>query len=117
MVTLKEGRQSSAAFFINFPLPDTLFPANQTTFSIQIIMARTKFPALRESDYWSEVINDKAIFNGFYLGYAFELTYSFASKKWEKEKHQLPEEVLKLLKWELHNYELWLPDEEPPPDL
>jgi len=25
------------------------------------------------------------IFNGLYPGYALELTYSFASKKWEKE--------------------------------
>jgi hypothetical protein len=80
-------------------------------------MASIKFPALREGDYWSEVINDKAIFSGFYLGYAFELTYSFVSKEWEKEKHHLPESLLKLLKWELHQYELWLPDEKPPADL
>jgi len=80
-------------------------------------MANIKFPALREGDYWSEIINDQAIFYGFYLGYAFELTYSFVSKKWEKEKHHLPLDLLKLLKWELHQYELWLPDEEPPADL
>jgi hypothetical protein len=104
-------------FLLTFLYRTLFFLRIVTTFSIQIIMARTKFPALREGDYWSEVINDKAIFNGFYLGYAFELTYSFASKKWEKEKHQSPDEVLKLLKWELHNYELWLPDEEPPPAL
>jgi len=37
-------------------------------------MANIKFPALREDDYWSEVINEQgvALFQGIYLGYNFK---------------------------------------------
>ena len=80
-------------------------------------MATIKFPALREGDCWSEVINGEAVFQGFYLGHNFKMTYNFNSRKWEDEIHDIPDDILKLLKWELHQYELWLPDEEPPADL
>ncbi|HEV8505091.1 MAG TPA: hypothetical protein VGQ53_06825 [Chitinophagaceae bacterium] len=45
------------------------------------------------------------------------MTYNFNSRKWEDEMHDISDDILKLLKWELHQYELWLPDEEPPTDL
>ena len=82
-------------------------------------MAKIKFPALREDDYWSEIINEGAValFQGIYLGYNFKMTYNFNSRKWQEEIHDIPDDILKLLKWELHQYELWLPDEEPPADL
>jgi len=76
-----------------------------------------KFPALREDDYWSETIDDKAVFSGFYLGYSFRISYSFKSRKFENINSEMPPYILRLLKWELYMHEQWLPEEKPPEGL
>jgi hypothetical protein len=77
-------------------------------------MATSKLPILREGDYWSEIVDNKAVFSGYYLGYNFRMTYRFEGHKWEDESHDMPEDILKLLRWELYLHERWLPIEDPP---
>ena len=77
-------------------------------------MANSNLPTLREGDYWSDIVDNKAVFSGTYLGYNFRMTYSFEGHKWEDERHDMPGDILKLLRWELYLYERWLPIEEPP---
>jgi len=77
-------------------------------------MAINKFPALREGDYWSETVDNKAVFSGFYLGYNFKIAYGFDTRKWEDVNSDMPPYILRLLKWELYRYEQWLPEEKPP---
>ena len=80
-------------------------------------MASVKLVIVKGGEYLSEIGGDEAVFTGVYCGYDFRLVYSFDTGAWKHEYHNMPQNLLVRLKWEMHSRDPWLPVQELPNEL
>ena len=77
-------------------------------------MPELKLVILKAGEYFSEISGSEALFAGVYRGYDFCCVYSFETGKWKFEKHEMPQDLLDELKWEMYSRHPWLPKLDPP---